>query len=68
MDQTDPSLLLTPAAAAKILAISVKQLTHLTVAGEMPFVNIGLVLLADTFQKTFTSSSQGGARRRCRWS
>ncbi|MEX2741063.1 helix-turn-helix domain-containing protein [Rhizobium mongolense] len=39
---TDLSPLLTPAAAAKILAISAKQLHDLTVAGEIHFVNIGL--------------------------
>jgi hypothetical protein len=39
---SDLSTLLMPAATAKILAISVKQLKELAVAGEISFVNIGL--------------------------
>jgi hypothetical protein len=39
---SDLPALLTPGAAAKLLAISVKQLRDLSTAGEIRFVNIGL--------------------------
>ncbi|WP_233426638.1 helix-turn-helix domain-containing protein [Rhizobium mongolense] len=64
IDQTDPSPLLTPAAAAKILAVSVKQLTHLTLAGEIPFVNIGLGNKRPTRRYLPTDIDEFIARRR----